>query len=73
MRKYHPNDLFSLKRIIELKESDFRIKFRIKADQKMNSRIERVIIRGIDEYWISLTGILRKIMQEELNFIEQPI
>lgn len=69
MRKYHPNDLFSLKRIIELKESDLRIK----ADQKMNSRIERVIIRGIDEYWISLTGILRKIMQEELNFIEQPI
>lgn len=70
MRKYHPNDLFSLKRIIEpLKESDLRIK----ADQKMDSRIERVIIRGIDEYWISLTGILRKIMQEELNFIEQPI
>lgn len=69
MRKYHPNDLFSLKRIIELKESDLRIK----ADQKMNSRIKRVIIRGIDEYWISLTGILRKIMQEELNFIEQPI
>lgn len=69
MRKYHPNDLFSLKRIIELKESDLRIK----ADQKMNSRIERVLIRGIDEYWISLTGILRKIMQEELNFIEQPI
>lgn len=67
MRKYHPNDLFSLKRIIELKESDLRIK----ADQKMDSRIERVIIRGIDEYWIS--GILRKIMQEELNFIEQPI